>query len=66
MEKEFCKEMEGSEANKCLLREKSEKIGVEESRAASSGGSCGGSKTETERQRQGAREEEGDMALELI
>ena len=29
LEKEFCKETESSNANKCLLREKREKVGVE-------------------------------------
>ena len=33
LEKEFGKETEGSEANKCLFKEKREKTGVEKSQA---------------------------------
>ena len=37
LEKGFSKETEGSEANKCLLRKKREKIGVEKAQAGSGG-----------------------------
>ena len=51
-------ETEGSEANKCLLREKREKIGEEKAQAGSSHGVGG-----TERQREAAREEESNTCF---
>ena len=49
MEKEFSKETESSEAHKCLLREKREKIGGEKAQVSSSGG--GGRKRQRQTER---------------
>ena len=60
MEKEFSKETESSEAHKCLLREKREKIGGEKAQVGSSGG--GG----RDRQRERARKKKATWALEVV
>ena len=50
MEKEFGKATEASEANKCLLREKTEKIGVEKAQAGSRVGGWAERYRQTDRQ----------------
>lgn len=51
LEKEFSKEIEGSEANKCLLKDKSEKIGAEKHRHL-----VGVRRRQSQRRREGKRE----------
>ena len=68
MEKEFGKATEAGEANKCLLREKTEKIGVEKAQAGSRVGGWAERYRQTDRQtdRQKEQERKRAYALEVV